>query len=465
MDSKVIDLCSILGLEAQFMAGRFLDDVGEALFGTLYQKRECEFSSGGGVFELEIDTSIKEEEETKEIEKLPVASAIEQNSANGSHGREVIKTRPWHNIESQEVQETGRETNLYCGVNVGEEENKESESDGHTLNLKSESDGQAHDLKSESDGQMQDLKSESEHERDLDKLEEGQNIDKPRVWIKFPSPKRLQNGFQTKYYFLPEGNFESGPPYKCFCCNHESLNLSDIKTHFHKVHMKVYKCIECDMRKKTWTHVVTHWNRVHNPNRQEQLKFVCETCGKKYEQKSELRIHSLVHSEPRFPCKYCGKMFKSPYSQKAHEGVHERELKACTVCGKILSCNSALALHVRNVHFDQEKVDCNLCEKKLKNKIGLELHMKIIHEKVDKKYDCHLCSTMFRKAGQLKDHIETVHEKSQLFPCPYCNTVLSSRKRFKLHSKRLHNGRELPEEIKEQIIKQRQKAFRVNAMS
>ena len=120
---------------------------------------------------------------------------------------------------------------------------------------------------------------------------------------------------------------------------------------------------------------------------------------------------------------------------------------------------------MRNLHFDQEKVDCNLCEKKLKNKIGLELHMKIIHEKVDKKYDCHLCSTMFRKAGQLKDHIETVHEKSQLFPCPYCNTVLSSRKRFKLHSKRLHNGRELPEEIKEQIIKQRQKAFRVNAMS
>ena len=131
------------------MAGRFLDDVGEALFGTSYQKRGCEFSSGGGVFELEINTSIKEEEETKEIEKLPVASAIERNSANGSHRREVIKTRPWHNIESQEVQETGRESNLYCGVNVGEEENRESESDG-----------QAHDLKSESDGHWTDARSE-----------------------------------------------------------------------------------------------------------------------------------------------------------------------------------------------------------------------------------------------------------------------------------------------------------------
>ena len=35
--------------------------------------------------------------------------------------------------------------------------------------------------------------------------------DKPVLWLKEPSPKRLVNGNKAKY-FLPAGNFKKGPP-------------------------------------------------------------------------------------------------------------------------------------------------------------------------------------------------------------------------------------------------------------
>ena len=35
--------------------------------------------------------------------------------------------------------------------------------------------------------------------------------DKPVLWLKEPSPKRLVNGKKAKY-FLPAGNFKKGPP-------------------------------------------------------------------------------------------------------------------------------------------------------------------------------------------------------------------------------------------------------------
>ena len=87
--------------------------------------------------------------------------------------------------------------------------------------------------------------------------------------------------------------------------------------------------------------------------------------------------------------------------------------------------------------------------------------MRSVHGTVEKNHHCHLCESRFRVASLLRKHIETVHEKSRQFPCPYCKSVLSSRDKFKLHSQRLHEGRDLPPEL--QIMKPRVENFRVKA--
>ena len=297
------------------------------------------------------------------------------------------------------------------------------------------------------------------------KLEKATKVSNtPVVWIKEPSPERLLNGKKTKHYFMPEGSFEEGPPYKCLVCDYKSKLTRNLRLHFHRIHVKekLYKCIECDMRGVDWSCILNHWNRLHNPNREELLKFVCETCGKKYEIGSELKTHVLAaHGGADYPCKYCGKGFKTPNQRKAHEGSHEKEPAPCNICGKMLACAKDVKEHERVVHFNEDTVDCELCGKTLKTKRNLQLHMRTIHGTLEKNHHCHICEARFRVASQLKKHIETVHEKTRLFPCPFCSTVLSCKEKFKLHSQRLHQGREMPPELREQVMKPRIENFRV----
>ena len=257
--------------------------------------------------------------------------------------------------------------------------------------------------------QWQELKGESEEE--TEQVENQVEVGKtPVVWIKDPSPERLVNGKKTKYYFMPEGNFGKGAPYKCLICDYKSKSKSDVRLHFHKKHLreKLYKCIGCDFRQVASGPVVTHWNQIHNPNREDQLKFVCETCGKKYQQPGELKVHVFVHGESKFPCKHCGKRFKSPWALKSHETEsHEKEPEPCGMCGKMLS-GKTVKEHERVVHFNERTVDCGECEKTLKTKRNLQLHMEAVHGTVEKAHQCQVCNGKFRVASLLKNHIETV---------------------------------------------------------
>ena len=147
---------------------------------------------------------------------------------------------------------------------------------------------------------------------------------------------------------------------------------------------------------------------------------------------------------------------------KTHiEAVHLKIKHPCNICGKMLSCAKDVKDHERVVHFNEDTVDCELCGKTLKTKRNLQLHMRTIHGTLEKNHHCHICEAQFRVASLLKKHIETVHEKTRLFPCPFCSTVLSCKEKFKLHSQRLHQGREMPPELREQVMKPRIENFRV----
>ena len=100
--------------------------------------------------------------------------------------------------------------------------------------------------------QWKEFKEESEeetHQQVGNKVEVGKT---PVVWRKDPSPERLANGKKTKYYFMPEGNFEKGSPYKCLICDYKSKSKSYLRLHFHKEHLKekLYKCIASDFRQE-----------------------------------------------------------------------------------------------------------------------------------------------------------------------------------------------------------------------
>ena len=429
MDGVFEDLCNLLGINFNLNEESSDEDVAEAFFEENHSNYDGDdFLAENITAETKDDgvpksrrrkiLKVKEEEENYLIgDKFSVGFKHSSSSNIGfsvTEGNEKSKVRKDRNREEmiRWLMIDDNKIKVEKKIDDGDFEKMGMEEGEITENGDKEEMKEWKDCKRENDEeQKEEIKTENQ-------VEVGKS---PVVWIKLLIPERLANGKKAKYY----------------------------------------KCIECDLRKEKWYQVLRHWNTIHNPNKEDLLKFVCEKCGKKYQGEGELKVHVFVHGESKYPCKYCGKGFKSPYSLKSHEKeVHETELEPCEICGKMLSAKTVKE-HERVVHFNDRMVDCGFCEKTLKTKRNLQLHMEAVHGTVEKAHHCHICDGKFRVASGLRKHIETVHEKTRLFPCPFCETVLSSKDRFKLHSRRLHQGSDLPQELKEQLKKPQIKRFRI----
>ena len=81
----------------------------------------------------------------------------------------------------------------------------------------------------------------------------------------------------------------------------------------------------------------------------------CDSCGKAFSQKANLRRHFERNHAPRntHSCETCGKSYFDPYEVKRHmKTVHTdiRERPQCDSCGKTFSQKVSLNQHLKNVH-------------------------------------------------------------------------------------------------------------------
>jgi DNA-directed RNA polymerase subunit RPC12/RpoP len=107
----------------------------------------------------------------------------------------------------------------------------------------------------------------------------------------------------------------------------------------------------------------------------EGKKYRCETCGKKYSAKSNLRRHvEAVHEGKKYKCKKCGKEYTNPSDLIRHvEAVHERKKYKCKKCGKEYTLKMHLKRHVEAVH-EGKKYKCNKCNALLSDSSSLWRH-------------------------------------------------------------------------------------------
>jgi KRAB domain-containing zinc finger protein len=235
-------------------------------------------------------------------------------------------------------------------------------------------------------------------------------------------------------------------------CPYSSTNKEAIKIHFKRKHAKEkpFKCLVCGVAKFRKYAVLDHWQRVHSKGQDKLLEHVCDICGKRFTCPSELSTHTMVHNYPTFICRVCGKPFKTAKYLKTHEKRHTEVRVPCNKCGKILAGANEAKQHEEAVHSSKSSVDCDVCGKTLKCKTNLKLHISTMHDQPEKPHHCQICKSSFRVQSILQKHIETVHEKSRQLQCPYCETLISNKDRFKRHSKRKHGGIKLPQDLGEQ---------------
>ncbi|XP_058506964.1 zinc finger protein 229-like [Solea solea] len=223
----------------------------------------------------------------------------------------------------------------------------------------------------------------------------------------------------------------------CDICGKGYACVSVLKTHRMTHFDKTFVCDVCGRSFYHACHLTRH-KLVH----QEVRPYQCATCGKGFTQATNLRSHQLIHSGERQLCAICGKSYRCLKNHVISK--HSDELPAtdavvvCDVCGKKFANRSQLRVHERS-HTGEKPFHCDVCGKSYRLKEMLRDHM---HTHTGQKpYRCSLCAKTFSLATSFMRH-RSVHSGETPHSCHACGkhfrllTFLKAHLQTKGHQRR-----------------------------
>ncbi|XP_013191511.1 gastrula zinc finger protein XlCGF57.1 [Amyelois transitella] len=256
----------------------------------------------------------------------------------------------------------------------------------------------------------------------LDKLNE--EVKQPNIHHSIQSKRKV---YKKRVKYKNSGSF------KCTHCGRKCPNPSSLAVHMRShTDEKPFPCSSCDKKYKDSGTLKRHFNRNHLNNR--ERSFICETCGKGFYSKSDVKIHMRVHTgETPYICSECPMKFTQIGALLRHKKRHNGEKTyTCPTCNKKFCTKEELKSHLQ-VHTSKKEFSCTLCNGMFKYHNNLRKHMRLHAE--PNSYVCNYCGRTFNVKGNLKIHISRQHsEKSG-----YCNVCSKSVSNIEVHMWR-HTG-------------------------
>ncbi|XP_041983876.1 zinc finger and BTB domain-containing protein 17-like [Aricia agestis] len=141
-------------------------------------------------------------------------------------------------------------------------------------------------------------------------------------------------------------------------------------------------------------------------------------------------------------CDACELTFASVCSLQRHlrnslKHVTQDQLRfICEHCSKRFADKTKLRNHIEEKHLHWTYT-CNLCGKPSKNRVGLEQHVRNVHKGRPNNKICHHCGKGFPTKMQLESHIRT-HTGERPFICEFCPTTFSQQSNLYKHHRQVH---------------------------
>ncbi|XP_030667877.1 zinc finger protein 662 isoform X1 [Nomascus leucogenys] len=193
---------------------------------------------------------------------------------------------------------------------------------------------------------------------------------------------------------------------------------------------KVYGCKECGKAFSFRSHCIAH-QRIHSGVK----PYECQECAKAFVWKSNLIRHQRIHTgEKPFECKECGKGFSQNTSLTQHQRIHTGEKPyTCKVCGKSFTRNPVLLRHQR-MHTGEKPYECKDCGKGFMWNSDLSQHQRV--HTGDKPHECTDCGKSFFCKAHLIRH-QRIHTGERPYKCNDCGKAFSQNSVLIKHQ-RLH---------------------------
>lgn len=206
--------------------------------------------------------------------------------------------------------------------------------------------------------------------------------------------------------------------FECIHCKKVYKNKSNLRSHLAYNHRskqtaaisegsatKTFHCKHCDKIFNRRLHYEHHLR-----NHRKDTPFFCKTCQSGFNAKPELLLHKRNNPQcqnapksKQFLCTYCGKYFERKNSLTIHTRIHTNEKPfECIECGKSFIMKSTLREHMNSIHLGVKAYACPVegCDKQFGFASGLRQHRLNMHE--PPKFKCPFCERMFAK----KIHME-----------------------------------------------------------
>lgn len=216
-----------------------------------------------------------------------------------------------------------------------------------------------------------------------------------------------------------------------------------------------HKCAFCGKKFSQKSALKVHIRRIHLKNeKQLKINYRCDICNKPFVFKSHLERHVFTHTNERpVQCELCKKTFKDNKSLKVHtirshtEYTEKRKQYQCEICKKSFLFKSHLRAH-SGVHLNVTPFVCEICGTGFSNAGSRKNHMKNIH--ANKAAACTICGKeilhgehsavgafLCDACGALNKGKKLCTSK-KMYPCKFCTKIFKSEFALKRHKYHLH---------------------------